>query len=240
MAGAHLLGPLRTEHRRLDPPGNLRPRAGPPTTPTGPTNPRASMAAPTDRSLAMEGPGQCETALPDGQQQRRRRTADGWFIDDLDVSENPNRNTPLMLPFTDDFESGRHRLAALVLERPAGRCGRRWRGGLARGGPTTAGWHPTPSNGRCSTGRDAAARLERAGHLLGARQLWATTATSGCITPPMAVSVGPNSPTSGAILVSTPTASLATLPGESPRWPPLAAQTCGCGSPPTCDYRARC
>ena len=31
---------------------------------------------------------------------------DGWFIDDLDVSENPNRNTALALPFTDDFESG--------------------------------------------------------------------------------------------------------------------------------------
>lgn len=30
---------------------------------------------------------------------------DGWFIDDLDVSENPNRNTPLTLPFTDNFES---------------------------------------------------------------------------------------------------------------------------------------
>ncbi|MCB1133793.1 MAG: hypothetical protein KDN05_21925, partial [Verrucomicrobiae bacterium] len=30
---------------------------------------------------------------------------EGWFLDDLDVSENPNRNTPLVLPFTDDFES---------------------------------------------------------------------------------------------------------------------------------------
>jgi hypothetical protein len=31
---------------------------------------------------------------------------EGWFIDDLEVAENPNRNTPLVLPFTDDFESG--------------------------------------------------------------------------------------------------------------------------------------
>jgi hypothetical protein len=31
---------------------------------------------------------------------------EGWFIDDLEVSENLNRNTPLVLPFTDDFESG--------------------------------------------------------------------------------------------------------------------------------------
>jgi hypothetical protein len=31
---------------------------------------------------------------------------EGWFIDDLTVAENPNRNTPLALPFTDDFESG--------------------------------------------------------------------------------------------------------------------------------------
>ena len=31
---------------------------------------------------------------------------EGWFIDDLNVSENPNRNTPLVLPFTEDFESG--------------------------------------------------------------------------------------------------------------------------------------
>jgi hypothetical protein len=31
---------------------------------------------------------------------------EGWFIDDLTVSENPNRNNPLTPPFTEDFESG--------------------------------------------------------------------------------------------------------------------------------------
>jgi hypothetical protein len=31
--------------------------------------------------------------------------AEGWFIDDVSVTENPNRNTPITLPYTDDFES---------------------------------------------------------------------------------------------------------------------------------------
>ncbi len=30
---------------------------------------------------------------------------EGWFIDDLRVDENPNRNNPITLPFTEDFES---------------------------------------------------------------------------------------------------------------------------------------
>lgn len=31
--------------------------------------------------------------------------SDGWFIDDVSITENPNRNTTLALPFTDNFES---------------------------------------------------------------------------------------------------------------------------------------